>query len=241
MSNIDILSISSYEEFLELQRKLRQEQIPSYKFSKISQKLLKEILPIKREVVKKSIFDSWFQNQIEISQEDSKFLKELLQRERDFIEIYKEEDLKVKFIAPILNRVDFRDIEREIRDFYDETLTYSTTKFIFNGNPDFFVSKGLDIPEKPFFFIQEFKQSQESSYPEFQLVAEMVAGLELSNFQMIRGAYIRGEDWYFVILEKIEEKYKYYVSDGFNSKEIEKLEAIYRNLLFVKNEIIETL
>jgi hypothetical protein len=43
-----------------------------------------------------------------------------------------------------------------------------------------------------------------------------------------------------VILEKVEESsYEYFVSRTFNSTNIEDLKHIYRNLIFVKREIIE--
>ena len=56
----------------------------------------------------------------------------------------------------------------------------------------------------------------------------------------MKGAYIIGENWNFVILEKLgKNKYQYFVSESFNSAKIEDLKGIYKNLLFVKQEIIE--
>ena len=99
------------------------------------------------------------------------------------LRVVKESDLKVKFIAPILNRIDFRDVDKEIRDFYEEKMTYKTDKFILTGTPDFLISKGLEYSEKPYFFIQEFKRGKDSSHPESQLLAELIAGVELNHFK----------------------------------------------------------
>ena len=56
----------------------------------------------------------------------------------------------------------------------------------------------------------------------------------------MRGAYIVGAIWNFVILEKVGvDKYQYYVSQNFDSTKIEDLKAIYKNLVFIKNEIID--
>jgi hypothetical protein len=56
----------------------------------------------------------------------------------------------------------------------------------------------------------------------------------------MKGAYIVGAVWHFVILEKIgTNKYQYFISKLFNATNIEDLKSIYQNLLFVKNEIIE--
>jgi hypothetical protein len=56
----------------------------------------------------------------------------------------------------------------------------------------------------------------------------------------MKGAYIVGAIWNFVILEKLDKnKYQYFVSDNFDSTKIEDLTAIYKNLLFVKDEIMQ--
>ena len=63
--------------------------------------------------------------------------------------------------------------------------------------------------------------------------------MELNNWKTIRGAYIVGSIWNFVILEKLgKDSYQYFVSINFDSTKIEDLKSIYKNLLFVKNEII---
>jgi H2-forming N5,N10-methylenetetrahydromethanopterin dehydrogenase-like enzyme len=73
-----------------------------------------------------------------------------------------------------------------------------------------------------------------------ELLAELIAGVELNNWNTIKGAYIVGSIWNFVILERIEKyEYQYYVSQNFDSTKIEDLKDIYTNLLFVKNEIIQ--
>ncbi|MDQ7046629.1 MAG: hypothetical protein Q9M39_03065 [Sulfurovum sp.] len=56
----------------------------------------------------------------------------------------------------------------------------------------------------------------------------------------MRGAYIVGAIWNFVILEKLgKDKYQYFVSENFDSSKIGDLKGIYRNLVFVKEEIVE--
>ncbi|RKZ76916.1 MAG: hypothetical protein DRQ57_02015 [Gammaproteobacteria bacterium] len=215
------------------------EDIPVYYFSKIKDYELRKLVNIKQQF-SNNIFDNWFNNPIIIKDSEIKFLTELLNKEFHFIRIYKEEDLKVKFIAPILNKIDFRNINKEIRDFYEEKITYQTDKFILTGTTDFLISKGLEYSEKPYFFIQEFKKGKESSYPESQLLAELIAGVELNNFNTMKGAYIVGAIWNFVRLEKLsEDKYQFFISINFDSTKIEELKGIYKNLLFIKDEIFK--
>jgi hypothetical protein len=250
MSNIELQELReelrrSAEKIKELEKRLEKEeatpptQKPSYSFSSISETKLETLLEVKRILRVGSKFDKWFKNGIEISTEDSLFFKQLLERQQVKIDVYNEQTLSMKFISSILNRVNFDIYEEEISDFYEYNISYEFEKFIFTGEPDFFVAKGEIKPEKPLFFIQEFKKTKDPKYPEPQLIAELITAIEINGWNEIKGAFIIGANWHFVVLEKIENRYQYYVSDEFNSKEIEKLIAIYRNLLFVKNEIIE--
>jgi len=220
---------------------LNKEGIESYSFSKITDKKLKELVTIKQRI-NDAIFDDWFTFKIEFSDNLIGFLKQLISKNRFLMKSYNEEDLKVKFIIPILNKVDFLSYENEFRDFYELPLNYKTDKFIFNGTTDFVVSKGLFESQKPYFFIQEFKKGQTDGYPEPQLLAELISAVELNNETSMRGAYIVGAIWNFVILEKLgKDKYQYFVSENFDSTKIADLKGIYKNLIFVKEEIIEML
>ena len=216
------------------------EGIPKYYFSKIKEIELRNLVRIK-QIFSTDIFSSWFSEQPVLQESDIVFLTELLEKEFHFIRIYNEEDLKVKFIAPLLNRIDFRDLTKEIRDFYEEKITYATDTFILTGTTDFLIATGLEYSEKPYFFIQEFKRGKEGSYPEPQLLAELIAGIELSGWTRMKGAYIVGAIWNFVIVEKAaEHTYRFFVSVNFDSTKLEDLKKIYKNLLVVKNEILSS-
>ena len=212
--------------------------IPSYSFSQIKEIELKNLVNIKRRF-DESIFNNWFNNETVLDDKTVLFLEELLDREKNYIKIYDEKNLTTYFIAPIINKVNFK-VLGEIRGFYEGVIIYEHENFIFNGKADFVVSKGFTILEKPLFFIQEFKKGLETTNPEPQLLAELISAVELNNWSEIKGAYIIGEDWNFVILQKIKkDKYEFSVSRTFNSTNIEDLKKIYRYLLFVKKEIIK--
>lgn len=213
-------------------------QIPTYQYSKIRDIELKKLFEIKQKL-NDHVFDEWFLNQIEIVNEVEVFLTDLIAENKPLIERYNEEDLKVYYIIPLLNKINFRLKDKEIRGFYELPMSYATDQFILNGTVDFVVSEGLFESQKPYFFIQEFKRHEEYGNPRPQLLAELITAVELNDWQFIKGAYITGENWHFVILEKLERhKYQYFISQQFDSTKIEDLTAIYKNLLFVKNEII---
>lgn len=211
--------------------------LPIYYFSKIQDTQLRNLVKIKQNL-SIQIFDSWFNYAISLTTEEIEFLTALLCKEIRLLGIYKEEDLKVKFIAPILNKIDFRDLTKEIRDFYEERITYKSNHFILTGVTDFLVAKGIEYSETPYFFIQEFKRTKDTNHPEPQLLAELIAGIELSGIDTMHGAYIVGAIWNFVILQKIaEHTYQYFVSINFDSTKIEDLKLIYKNLLYIKHQI----
>ncbi len=237
----DFIASLSEQDFEEITREFKRQKnrVPTYAFSQLEHKDLKRLFDIER-VFKEDAFDFWFDAGIVLKDGEVHFLEKLLGEEINFLRIYNEEDLKVHFISPILNRVNFKSIENRLRDFYEETLVYETGDFILKGAADFLVAKGLEYPEQPYFFIQEFKKGLQFSNPEPQLLAEMVCALELSDFERIKGAYIVGESWNFVILDKLAaNKYRHVVSRTFNAGNIVDLLDIYKNLLFVRQEIMQ--
>jgi hypothetical protein len=226
------------EKIAKLEKLLNQQRETTFSFSNITFDNLRSLVKIKK-VFNSEIFNFWFNSEIEISDKTIDFFENLIKENIYFIQDYNEEDLKVNLIIPILQLVKFKDLKNEFRDFYELPLKYQTEKFIFKGTSDFVVAKGLFQAEIPYFFIQEFKKGKENSDPEPQLLAELITGLEISNFSQIKGAFIVGAIWNFVILEKIEkDSYRYFVSENLYSTKIEDLKQIYKNLLFIKNEII---
>ena len=216
----------------------RQNRKAIYNFGKIKVKELEKLFNLKIIFGQKA-FNDWFNYDAILDTGDILFLKTLLEQEKNLLRFYNEEDLKIHFISPILNRINFKSYEYEVRDFYEEYLIYETDDFILKGIVDFFVAEGLKNPKKPYFFIQEFKRGVGYSNPEPQLLAQLICALELNNFKSIKGAFIVGESWIFVILNRLSKhKYSYSLSQTFNASQINDLQCIYKNLLFVKNEIL---
>lgn len=214
------------------------DKIPTYQYSKIRDVDLKKLFEIEKKL-NPSIFNSWFNNDICLTEDIVSHLIQLIEQNSGLVDDYNEEDLKVYYIIPLLNKIDFLLRDKEIRGFYELPMTYKTSQFILNGTCDFVVSEGLVESKKPYFFIQEFKRSEEYGNPRPQLLAELISAVELNDWRFIKGAYITGGNWHFAILERLEyHKYQYFISQNFDSTKIEDLKSIYRNLLFVKNEIL---
>ncbi len=211
----------------------------SYPYSKMTYTKLRNLVEIKKNF-DKTVFNEWFNSDIKFENSVEPFLKNLLFQKGYLINSYNEVDLNMQFIAPIFNHINFTMFDREVRFFSEENLSYEADNFIFNGEPDFFIAKGLEIPEKPYFFIQEFKKREDYSNPRPQLLAELISAVELNSWKTIKGIYLIGSIWNFVILEKLGvDKYQYFVSEDFNSSKLTDLKEIYKNLLYIKNEVIE--
>ena len=237
--------MSELERIEQLEKEIRELKgltkngIPTYSFSKIKLDELKILVNITHNF-NNNIFQNWFSFSFDITDKIMLFLKKLLDKESRYIKYYNEENLKIKFLSPILNDIDFTIEDKQIKDFYESKIIYKNEKFILEGTADFTVSKGDVKALKPYFFIQEFKKGQINTDPEPQLLAELISAIELNNWIEIKGAYIVGAIWNFVVLQKLgKDKYQYFVSENYDSTKIEDLKGIYRNLVFVKEEIRE--
>ncbi|KOR27873.1 hypothetical protein TI05_18070 [Achromatium sp. WMS3] len=151
----------------------RQNKIPIYKYSKIRDVDLRILVDIE-ENLDIQIFNTWINHDITLSPEVENFLAELIQNNQALIKSYNEEELKVKFLGLLFYKVNFKSLENNFRDYYELPLTYKTDNFILSGTIDFAVSKGLVYSQRPYFFIQEFKQGEKYSNPRPQLLAELI-------------------------------------------------------------------
>ena len=240
--------MSELEKVLKENEKLKKENLAlkgieeekSKAFSSVDIKYLHKVVTIEKNILDKNRFNIWFSNNCKITKKTETFLKKLLEQYGDFISKYNEDTLKVVFIGAILAKVNFLNRELKIGNFYHSPLSFKNTKINFNGFCDFYVAKGLEYPDNPYFFIQEYKPSQNGGDPEPQLVAELISAVEINQWKEIKGCFIVGAIWNFVVLEKLgKDRYQYFVSKNFDSTKIEDLKDIFRNLLFVKNEIFE--
>jgi hypothetical protein len=209
-------------------------EIKSYNFSTIKFSNLESIVSI-RVVDNDQKFDNWFETLYEISDEESVFLSKLIKKHKTRIAFYMEEDLKAKYIIPILNMVDF--MVAPVTDWYDSSLVGMVNGVEIKGFADFMVATGFDEAKKPYFFIQEFKPSAPDRNPEVQLLAELLIAIEKNQTTIMRGGYIVGQLWKFVILEKTgENQFEYVVSKSFDSLDLPDLKQIYVILQAVKHK-----
>ncbi len=194
---------------------------------------LMKVVNIKK-IVNYKKFEKWFSYDYKITENEIDFLKELISVNELYLSYYNEQKLSMRFVAPILLRVNFQF--KDVFDWYQNEIIAEINGFTFKGIPDFLVAKGIEKPKNPFFFLQEYKKSLNAyGNPENQVLAAMLAAINLNNSKKIIGSFVIGRFWQFIILEKSENNnYEYFVSKGFDALDFENLKQIYINLQAVK-------
>lgn len=204
-------------------------------FSTITLNALRQVIPLK-QIVDDTRFDTWFGYQPTLNESEKDLLQKLLNKHRPYFPNYSEEELKAKFIIPILNKVDF--MVGDVKDWYERPLRTVLNDVEIGGYTDYMVAKGEDEPELPYFFLQEFKPSVSNTPPESQLLAELIVALHLNDVQVMKGGTVQGQYWKFMIVERKETQWLYYTSKSFDAADFDDLCGIYNCLRYVKNSII---
>ena len=209
-------------------------EIKSYNFSTIKFSQLEEIVSIHLKLNHQK-FNDWFNFSYDVTEYESTFLDNLIQKYYLHLSYYMEEDLKVKFLSPILTQVNF--MTEKFDDWYHASLSGILNGVEIKGFADYMVATGTREPHKPYFFIQEFKPSIPDKDPEVQLLAELLVTIEKNKTIIMRGGYVIGQFWKFVILEKVgENQFEYFVSPAFDALKLPDLKQIYVILQAVKHK-----
>lgn len=119
------------------------------------------------------------------------------------VEILNEDELKMLFIGPFLSQFDFHH-PPFYRVFTQRTRSIKTKNVESSGRVEWMVATGKQIPNRPFFFLQEYKPEKTSGNDPLGqlLVAMMEAQSRNDNVeQPLYGCYTIGRFWFFVLLK----------------------------------------
>ncbi len=146
---------------------------------------------------------------------------------------WNEDELKMFFIAPLLNMVKFYH-QPYYKAFTQRTMRIQTETVDCRGDVEFLVATGRKNPEKPFFFLHEYKQEEQRTNDALgQILIAMVAA-QLQNEEQIPlyGCYVLGRFWFFLVLSGKQ----YSVSNAYNATD-EDLPKIIAILKKVKSKL----
>jgi hypothetical protein len=187
-----------------------------------------------------ALMDDWMQASFPEEAKHKERIEELRIRLKRFANFWSEEDIKVFFIIPIIDIVNFYSFGK-YRAFMEATISAQTKDVQDNqcelrGRVEFVVATGEQDPQTPFFFLNEYKpQIKAVSDPQGQLLIAMLTAQAKNNGKNlpIYGMYSIGQNWFFVILLGKE----YTVSRQFDSTDKEDLKQIINALQYVKAHI----
>jgi hypothetical protein len=183
--------------------------------------------------------DTWMSSTMPISAKTLDRIADLALLAKQEVDYWNEEELKILFVGPVMELVDFRK-PRSYRVFFDRVLEGEVGDKELNGVVDMMVASGVQTPVEPFFFLQEYKpEKKNTTDPAGQLMAAMLVA-QAKNADINRplyGCYVNGRNWFFLLLKGKE----YAISDALDITNKDKLAEVWMRLKYVKNKIEEYL
>ena len=150
---------------------------------------------------------------------------------------WNEEDLKMKFIGPILELGQITDDSIAI-SYFDKIISATIDETRLTVKSDFMLAKGiLDVYETPFFHFQEYKPYKNPTGDSMAQLLEafLIAQEKNQNGKPMYGVDIMGANWQFVTMEGRE----YCIAEplsAINKEDLLKIVAILRKF----KHILET-
>lgn len=156
-----------------------------------------EVLP----VTNAATLADWITVSGEIPEKWTEIIDELRLRLAYYYNDWNEIELLYQFIAPFVSSIGFGG--RYYACFSERKLKAEIKGYAVEGSADWMVALGTYEPRRPYFFIHEYKRTQQTdSDPLGQLLIEMLAVRTLNEqTRPIYGAYVWGVYWFFVVVE----------------------------------------
>lgn len=127
----------------------------------------------------------------------------ILQKARRSLEGWQEEELKMKFLAFVLELGGIDDHE-EYFTYFERTISAKVEGHFLKTKTDLMLAKGiLDMPQSPYFHFQEWKKQKDpTGDPVPQLIEAFLIAQEVNkNNKPLYGCTITGKFWDFFIME----------------------------------------
>ena len=148
---------------------------------------------------------------------------------------WNETELRNGFISPLLAMIGFEG--EGYSTFSERNLTAQVDGITLTGTVDWMVATGSYRPEKPIFFLHEYKQVHVGSPdPMGQALAAMLAAQnENKDGLPVYGCYTVADIWRFILLDGKT----YSVSQGYDASDKEEIQIVWSILQETKNRIAE--
>jgi hypothetical protein len=150
-----------------------------------------------------TILDDWIDTSgIVLLENEIMILDNILKKSLRYLDSWNETELREKFIIKIVELIDFEFEELECHTFAERYLSATINGCTLYGFVDWFVASGTQLPEKPFFFIHEYKaEGAKDLDGRGQLLSTMLATSALNQSKAaMYGTFVLGRFWFFVAL-----------------------------------------
>jgi hypothetical protein len=182
--------------------------------------------------------DNWLKTNDSVTDFEEKMLDMALKRYADLGRGWNEEELKMHFISTIFNVAD-PNIANVCKTYFERPLEGIVNNYALHVVTDCMIASpklGGD-PNKPYFFLQEFKQAQRfgRTDPQGQMLAAMLLAQQINaDEKYLYGCYVVEKQWTFTtFLDRT-----YCQSQSYNSTKKEDLLQIVYILRKLKELIL---
>lgn len=208
-------------------------------FKQWTRQELKKVFNLTQTDTLKPLQDWTDTTSIVLSESEQEFLAHLLKKSLRYVDSWNETELREKFIIKILELVDFEFEEQECHSFAERYLSVTTQNVTLYGFADWFVATGTQFPEKPFFFIHEYKpEGAKELDGRGQLLATMLATKTINDDNLpIYGTFVQGRLWFFLVYDGVQ----FAETPAFDILKINDLLEVFKILKQQKMMIIQRL
>lgn len=164
------------------------------------------------------VLDQWLAMTAEITPAEKERLAVMRMKLLKYGAFWSEEDLKMKFIALLIDLVGYGDGEEGYNTYYDKDMAATVAGHRIAVRSDFTIATGVgEIMEQPFFCFHEYKRFKKGSDdPIAQVLCAMLIAEELNERkQPVYGCFVMGSSWYFMA----KQGSKYAVSKSFDAQD----------------------
>lgn len=156
------------------------------------------------EVKQHALLEDWVNHQATFTEQEKTRLEQLRAYLADNVDLWNEAELKMKFLAPLLELVNYDT--PHYRAFMERPLSAKKGTEITTGIVDFLIARGRQLPRLPFFCIHEYKPDPSASNdPLGQLLIGLVAIYQSNQTEKhsfpVYGVYVIGKFFYFVVFD----------------------------------------
>ena len=168
------------------------------------------------------LLDSWLDVENNLNEEDKETLEKRRKKLLKRVNSWNEETLKMKFIAFLLDMVDY-DVNN-YEGVFEAEMKAVVKNYSLKVITDFTVAKVTeDLIEYPYFYFHEYKAKKKSKDPIAQVLLAMIIAQEQNqNGKPIYGCHVIGEQWYFMVMHGQE----YAIAEGLSATQSSELQKI---------------